>query len=153
MGRQWKSVRAMETEGKVQEKIYKADVVRFTFGCMHTQDTNIFYVVRSGLQENRKAAQPCLPPPATRLHFPECRAKRARPEMSHSHFRRRWPRIIMATLRSSVLLWGLLTGSRNTERVSFPARTRLHLGTLLQLLPRPCGAGLPCRRLASEAGK
>lgn len=73
--------------------------------------------------------------------------------MAYSRFRRRRPRTIMATLRASVSLWSLLTGSRSAERVCFRARTRPQLGTLLQPLPGPCGAALPCRRLGSEAGK
>nr|XP_025737313.1 28S ribosomal protein S22, mitochondrial isoform X1 [Callorhinus ursinus] len=59
----------------------------------------------------------------------------------------------MATLRASVLLWSLRTGSRSTERVCLRARSQPQLRALLQPLPGPCEAGLPCRRLASEAAE
>nr|XP_019603113.1 PREDICTED: 28S ribosomal protein S22, mitochondrial [Rhinolophus sinicus] len=57
----------------------------------------------------------------------------------------------MATLRTSVVLWGFLTGSRGTERVCFRSRVRPRPDVLPQQLPGPCGTGIPCRRLASEA--
>ncbi|XP_044944790.1 28S ribosomal protein S22, mitochondrial isoform X4 [Mustela putorius furo] len=57
----------------------------------------------------------------------------------------------MATVRGSVLLWSLLTGSRSADQVCFPARSRPQFRALLQPLPGPCGEGLPCRRFASEA--
>lgn len=94
-----------------------------------------------------------LPPLATRLHFPECRRNLARPGIAPSRLWGKWPRIIMATLRTSVVLWGLLTGSRGTERVCFRSRVRPRPDALPQQLPGPCGTGIPCRRLASEAGK
>ncbi|XP_017503966.2 small ribosomal subunit protein mS22 isoform X1 [Manis javanica] len=59
----------------------------------------------------------------------------------------------MATLRVSVSLWSLLPGCRGTERACFQARTQPQPGALLQPLPRPCGVGLPCRRLGSEAAE
>ncbi|XP_006846718.1 PREDICTED: 28S ribosomal protein S22, mitochondrial [Chrysochloris asiatica] len=55
----------------------------------------------------------------------------------------------MATVRSPMLLWGLLTCSRNSERVCFPSRP----SSLLQPLVGSCGARSPCRRLASEASE
>nr|XP_001495392.3 28S ribosomal protein S22, mitochondrial isoform X1 [Equus caballus] len=57
----------------------------------------------------------------------------------------------MATFGVSVSLRSLLTGSRGTERVCFRARARPLPGALLQPLPAPCGAGMPCRRLCSAA--
>ncbi|XP_044108194.1 28S ribosomal protein S22, mitochondrial isoform X4 [Neovison vison] len=57
----------------------------------------------------------------------------------------------MATVRGSLSLWSLLTGSRSADQICFRARSRPQFRALLQLLPGPCGAGLPCRRLASEA--
>ncbi|XP_036733144.2 28S ribosomal protein S22, mitochondrial isoform X3 [Manis pentadactyla] len=59
----------------------------------------------------------------------------------------------MATLRASVSLWSHLPGCRGTERACFQARTQPQPGALLQPLPRPCGVGLPCRRLGSEAAE
>ncbi|XP_032725472.1 28S ribosomal protein S22, mitochondrial isoform X3 [Lontra canadensis] len=59
----------------------------------------------------------------------------------------------MATVRVSVSLWSLLTGSRSADQVCFRARSRPQFRALLQPLPGPCGAGLPCRRLASEAAE
>ncbi|XP_004762455.1 28S ribosomal protein S22, mitochondrial isoform X2 [Mustela putorius furo] len=59
----------------------------------------------------------------------------------------------MATVRGSVLLWSLLTGSRSADQVCFPARSRPQFRALLQPLPGPCGEGLPCRRFASEAAE
>ncbi|XP_032190496.1 28S ribosomal protein S22, mitochondrial isoform X3 [Mustela erminea] len=59
----------------------------------------------------------------------------------------------MATVRGSVLLWSLLTGSRSADQVCFRARSRPQFRALLQPLPGPCGAGLPCRRFASEAAE
>uniref|UniRef100_A0A8C7BB59 Mitochondrial ribosomal protein S22 n=1 Tax=Neovison vison TaxID=452646 RepID=A0A8C7BB59_NEOVI len=59
----------------------------------------------------------------------------------------------MATVRGSLWLWSLLTGSRSADQICFRARSRPQFRALLQLLPGPCGAGLPCRRLASEAAE
>ncbi|XP_023394563.1 small ribosomal subunit protein mS22 isoform X1 [Loxodonta africana] len=56
--------------------------------------------------------------------------------------------MIMAAFRTRAS-WRHLTCSRGAERFFFCARTRP--STLLQPLPGPCGAGSPCRRLASEA--
>ncbi|XP_075402958.1 small ribosomal subunit protein mS22 isoform X2 [Tenrec ecaudatus] len=55
----------------------------------------------------------------------------------------------MAPLRSPVSLWGFLTCSRSAELVGFRSQTRLRPNALLQPRPGPCGAGSPCRRLAS----
>ncbi|MBZ3872590.1 28S ribosomal protein S22, mitochondrial [Sciurus carolinensis] len=75
------------------------------------------------------------------------------PEVDHSYFRRRRPRIIMATLRTPVSLWRLLTGSRGTERFCVRARTKPQHDTLLQPLPQPSEVRLLCRRLSSKAAE
>ncbi|XP_047419779.1 28S ribosomal protein S22, mitochondrial isoform X2 [Sciurus carolinensis] len=57
----------------------------------------------------------------------------------------------MATLRTPVSLWRLLTGSRGTERFCVRARTKPQHDTLLQPLPQPSEVRLLCRRLSSKA--
>eukprot|EP00071_Canis_lupus_P012757 XP_005634558.3 28S ribosomal protein S22, mitochondrial [Canis lupus familiaris] len=120
-----------------------------------TEDTNLFHRRRRGLQEIVK-----LLSFASRLPQPDYisqnAARTSRGPVASSCFRRRCPspphlRIVMAALRTSVALWSLLTGSRNSERGCFRARIRPQLGALLQPPPVPCGVGPPCRRLASEA--
>ncbi|KAM5154498.1 small ribosomal subunit protein mS22 isoform 2-T2 [Callospermophilus lateralis] len=57
----------------------------------------------------------------------------------------------MATLRTSVPFWRLLTGSRGTEWICVRARTQPQPDTPLQPLPQPSAVRLLCRRLSSEA--
>ncbi|KAK2090409.1 28S ribosomal protein S22, mitochondrial, partial [Saguinus oedipus] len=56
----------------------------------------------------------------------------------------------MAPLRSTVLLWSLLRGSRGVEWVCFRDRIETRPCGLLQALPRSFKAGLPRRWLSSE---
>ncbi|XP_008150884.2 28S ribosomal protein S22, mitochondrial isoform X1 [Eptesicus fuscus] len=57
----------------------------------------------------------------------------------------------MAALRASVLSRSLPKGPQGAERICFRVRARPQPGALLQPLPGPCGAGMPCRWLGSEA--
>ncbi|XP_006900411.1 PREDICTED: 28S ribosomal protein S22, mitochondrial-like [Elephantulus edwardii] len=59
----------------------------------------------------------------------------------------------MAAVRSPLLLRSFLTGPRGVCRAYFRGRSRPRPRCLLQPLPGPCGAALPCRRLASEAAE
>nr|XP_012306518.1 28S ribosomal protein S22, mitochondrial isoform X1 [Aotus nancymaae] len=73
--------------------------------------------------------------------------------MSLIHFRSKRPLIIMAPLRSSVLLWSLLRGSRRVEWVCFRDRIEPRPCGLLQALPCSFEAGLLRRWLSSEAAE
>uniref|UniRef100_A0A8C9AEI2 Mitochondrial ribosomal protein S22 n=1 Tax=Prolemur simus TaxID=1328070 RepID=A0A8C9AEI2_PROSS len=59
----------------------------------------------------------------------------------------------MATLRTSVLSWSLLRGSRGSERLCFRVRTQPRPDALLQPLPPPFEVGLPRCRFGSEAAE